>query len=92
MIVHVKKWYVFCIIGIQLLVVYLFIMKHTDEKFPQKSSVDQSIVNNRPSFVKQLLLQIIELEFLHETNIYELSNTTISHAKKNERAKVYNKK
>ena len=89
MIVHVKKWYVFCIIGIQLLVVYLFIMKHTDEKFPQKSSVDQIIVNNRPSFVKQLLLQMFELEFLHETNIYELPNTTISQAKKNERAKVY---
>ena len=89
MIVHVKKWYVVCIVGIQLLAVYLFIMKDTNEKLPEKSSVDQSIVNNRPSFVKQLLLQMFELEFLHETNIYELSNTTISHAKKKERAKVY---
>ena len=89
MIVHVKKWYVFCIIGIQLLAVYLFIMKHTDEKFPEKSVVGPISVNNRPTFVKQLLLQMFELEFLHETNIYELSNTTISHAKKNERAKVY---
>ena len=89
MIVHVKKRYVLCIIGIQLLAVYLFIMKHTNDKLPENSSVDQSTVNNIPSFVKQLLLQMFELEFLHETNIYELSNTTISQAKKNVRDKVY---
>ena len=89
MIVHVKKWYVVCIIGIQLLAVYLFIMKDTNENFPEKSSVDHISINNRPSFVKHLLLQMFELEFLHKTDIYQLSNTTISQAKKNERNKVY---
>ena len=89
MILHVKKRYVLCIIGIQLLAVYLFIMKHTNDKLPEKSYVDQSIVNNHPSFVKQLLLQMFELEFLNQTNIYELSKTTISQAKKNVKDKVY---
>ena len=64
-------------------------MKHTNEKLPEKTSDDQSIINYRPSFEKQLLLQMFELEFLHQTDIYQLSNTTISQAKKNEREKVY---
>ena len=91
MIIHVKKWtwYILFIIGIQLLVFCLFLKKSPNEKPQEKSIANPSSFNNRPSFVKQLLLQIFELEFVHKTNIYQVSNTTILQAKKNERNDMY---
>lgn len=91
MIVRVKKWtwYILFIIGIPLLVFCLFLKKSTNEKPQEKSVFNPSPFNNRPSFVKQLLLQMFELEFVHKTNIYQVSNTTILQAKNNERNDMY---
>ena len=123
MIVRVKKWtcYVSFVIGVQLLLLCLFTKKHTNEKCPEKSFVNHSSINDRPSyvkhlftknhtneksqeksfvhhssintrpsFIKHLLLQMFKSEFVHKTNIYHVSKTTIVQAEKNKKDNLYN--
>ena len=57
MIVRVKKWtwYAFFVISIQLLIFYLITKKHANQKSREKSFINNSSINKRPSFVKHLI-------------------------------------